>query len=457
MEEKKVPYDIDAEAAVLGAILLDPQQILPRVLEYLNESCFYSDLHRAIFRIITKLFEKNTLPDYITVSNELEKQNVVEKGKGKETLSPLVADLFPTSANVEEWAKLILEKALLRKLIQTANQIIQESMGEVDSVDNILDRSEQLIFAIREERIKKTFISLKELLMNTMREVEELSKKEKKRFITGLETGFYKLDELTSGLQLGDFIIIAGRPSMGKTAFGLNIATQVAQRNNCACAIFSLEMSKELLAQRVLCSETKVSLRNLRLGGIPRDKIGQMARVIGPLYSSEIFIDDTPSLSVLDIRAKARRLKAETNLSLIVIDYLQLLEGVRDTKIPFRSRQELVAEMSKSLKTLAKELNIAVVCISQLSRSPEKREPPIPQLADLRESGAIEQDADLVIFLYREEMYKRDSKNKGKAEVIIAKQRNGPTGHFHLAFLGECMRFENLTLAEEEEEIIEEL
>ncbi|MEO0102632.1 MAG: replicative DNA helicase [candidate division WOR-3 bacterium] len=456
MAEKKIPYDIDAEAAVLGAILLDPQ-ILPRVLEYLDESCFYLDLHRAIFRTIVNLFEKNTIPDYITVSDELEKEKVLEEGKGKETLLPLV-DSVATTANVEEWAKLILEKALLRKLIQTANQIVQESMEEVDSVDNLLDRSEQLIFAIREEKIKKTFIPLKDLLMNTMREVEELTKKEKKRFITGLETGFYKLDELTSGLQLGDFIIIAGRPSMGKTAFGLNIATQVAQRNNCTCAIFSLEMSKELLAQRVLCSETRISLKNLRLGRISREEMNRMVRTIGPLYQSQIFIDDTPSLSVLDIRAKARRLKAETNLSLIVIDYLQLLEGVRDTKIPFRSRQELVAEMSKSLKALAKELNVAVVCISQLSRSPEKRDPPIPQLSDLRESGAIEQDADLVIFLYREEMYKRDSKNKGKAEVFIAKQRNGPTGHFYLAFLGECMRFENLTLTEEEEEeIIEEL
>jgi|UniRef100_A0A7C3YP89 replicative DNA helicase len=454
MEERKIPYDLDAEAAVLGAILLDPQT-LPRVLEYLDESCFYLELHRQIFRTIVSLFERNICPDYITVSDELEKQKVLAEGKGKETLLPLV-DSVATTANVEDWAKLVLEKALLRRLIQTANQIVRESMEEVESVDNLLDRSEQLIFSIREAKLKKSFIPLKELLMETMKEVEELSQKERKRFITGLETGFYKLDELTSGLQLGDFIIIAGRPSMGKTAFGLNIATQVAQRNNCACAIFSLEMSKELLAQRVLCSEMKISLKNLRLGRISRDEMRRMAQMIGPLYRSEIYIDDTPSLSVLDIRAKARRLKAETNLSLIVIDYLQLLEGVRDVKLPFRSRQELVAEMSKSLKALAKELNIAVVCISQLSRSPEKRDPPIPQLSDLRESGAIEQDADLVIFLYREEMYKRDSKNKGKAEVIIAKQRNGPTGHFYLAFLGEYMRFENLTLTEEEE-IIEEI
>ncbi|MEO0116885.1 MAG: replicative DNA helicase [candidate division WOR-3 bacterium] len=454
MAEKKIPYDIDAEAAILGAILLDPQ-ILPRVLEYLDESCFYLDLHRAIFRTITNLFERNIIPDYITVSDELEKQKILQEGKGKETLLPLV-DSVGTSANFEEWAKLLLEKALLRKLIQTSQQIIQESMEEVESVDNLLDRAEQLIFAIREERIKKTFIPLKELIMATIREVEELSKRGERGFFTGLKTGFYKLDELTSGLQLGDFIIIAGRPAMGKTAFGLNIATRVAQMNNCACAIFSLEMSKELLAQRVLCAETKISLKNLRSGRISREEMSQMVRLIGPLYQSQIFIDDTPSLSVLDIRAKARRLKAETNLSLIVIDYLQLLEGVRDTRIPFRSRQELVAEMSKSLKALAKELNIAVVCISQLSRSPEKRQPPIPQLSDLRESGAIEQDADLVIFLYREEMYKEDTPNKGKAKVIVAKQRNGPTGSFHLSFLGEFMRFENLTFAEEEE-IIEEL
>ncbi len=452
---RKVPYDINAESAILGAILLD-HQLLPRVLEYLDESCFYLELHRHIFKTIVSLFEKNVVPDYITVADELERKGFVEDGKGKGILLPLVESVA-TTANIEEWAKLILEKALLRRLIQTANQIIRESMEEVDSVDNLLDRSEQLIFSIREAKLKKGFIPLKDLLKETVKGVEELTKREKKRFITGLETGFYKLDELTSGLQLGDFIIVAGRPSMGKTAFGLNIATQVAQRNNCACAIFSLEMSKELLAQRVICSEIKISLKNLRLGRISREEMSRMARTIGSLYESEIYIDDTPSLSVLDIRAKARRLKAETKLSLIVIDYLQLLEGVRDTKIPFRSRQELVAEMSKSLKALAKELNIAVVCISQLSRSPEKREPPIPQLSDLRESGAIEQDADLVIFLYREEMYKRDSRNKGKAEVIVAKQRNGPTGTFYLAFLGECMRFENLTLVEEEEEIIEEI
>ncbi len=451
MEEKKVPYALEAEAAILGAILLDPQ-ILPRVLEYLDESCFYLELHRQIFKIMINLFEKNIVPEPITVGEELEKRGIVEEGKGKEQLLSLV-DAVATTANVEDWAKLVLEKALLRRLIQTATEIVREGMEEKEPVDNLLDRSERLIFAIREAKLKRGFLPLKDLLKETVREVEELRQKGRKRFITGLETGFTKLDEMTSGLQLGDFIIIGGRPSVGKTAFALNIATSIAQRNNCACGIFSLEMSKELLAQRVLCSEFKISLKNLRLGAISNEEMNRIVRGLGPLYESAIYIDDSPSLSVLDIRAKARRLKAETNLALIIIDYLQLIEGVTDTRGGFRSRQEMFAEISKSLKALAKELNIAVVCISQLSRRPEERRPPIPQLSDLRESGAIEQDADLVIFLYREKD-KKEEKDEKTVKVIIAKQRNGPTGSFHLVFLGEYMRFETLTLTEAEEEII---
>ncbi len=452
MEERKVPYALEAEAAILGAMLLDPN-ITPRVLEYLDDSCFYLELHQRIFRVIVDLFEKNIVPEPISVAAELERRGFLEEGKGKEVLVNLV-DSVATTASVEDWAKLILDKALLRRLIQTATQIVREGQEETDSVDRLLDRAEQQIFAIKESKLKRGFLPLKELLKKTIKEVEELRKKKKKRFITGLETGFHKLDELTSGLQLGDFIIIAGRPSMGKTAFGLNIAIRVAERNNCGCAIFSLEMAKELLAQRVLCSEAKVSLKNLRLGTLTREEWTRLTTVgMSSPYESEIYIDDTPSLSVLDIRAKTRRLKAEIPLALIVIDYMQLIEGARDIRAGFRSRQEMMTEISKSLKALAKELNLAVVCISQLSRSPERRDPkkPRPLLSDLRESGAIEQDADLVIFLYRDEVYNKESKDKGKAEIIIAKQRNGPVGDFFLAFLGEYMRFENLTLTPEEE------
>ncbi|MEO0135074.1 MAG: replicative DNA helicase, partial [candidate division WOR-3 bacterium] len=445
MVEREVPHSIELEKAVLGAMLVD-QEVIPRVLEYVDRSCFYSEAHQIIFNTIVSLFEKNIVVDINTVSEELKRQNLLEEIGGREELANL-SNFVVSSAGVEEWAKLILEKAIKRKLIQAANQIVKETLEDKLPVEHLLDKAESLIFSIKEARIRKGFVPLKDILKDTLKKIEEAS--QRKRFLTGLETGFQKLDEMTSGIQNGDLIIIAGRPSMGKTAFALNLATNVAVRNRVPVAFFSLEMSKELLIQRLICSEARIGLRALRSGNLPRDAWQRISTVCGIFYDIDFFIDDSPRLSVLDIRAKARRLKSELSLGLVVIDYLQLIEGVRESRSA--TRQEVISEISRSLKALAKELDIPVICLSQLSRSPERRDPkkPIPQLADLRESGAIEQDADLVILLYRDEFYNENSLEKGMARIIIAKQRNGPTGQFRLAFINEYMKFDNLTFEEE--------
>ncbi|MCS7249884.1 MAG: replicative DNA helicase [candidate division WOR-3 bacterium] len=447
MVEREAPHSTELEKALLGAMLID-QEVIPRVLEYVDKSCFYSESHQIIFNIIVSLFERNAVVDVNTVVEELRRQNLLEEVGGREELANL-SNYVLTTAGVEEWAKLVLEKAIKRKLMQVATQIVKETCEDKLPVDELLDRAESMIFSIKEARIRKGFVSIKEVLKETLKDIEEAS--QKKKFFTGLETGFSKLDEMTSGIQNGDLIIIAGRPSMGKTAFALNLATNIAVRNRVPIAFFSLEMSKELLIQRLICSEAKISLRALRAGQISRDAWQRISMACGVFYDIEFFIDDSPRLSVLDIRAKARRLKSEVPLGLVVIDYLQLIEGVRESRSA--TRQEVISEISRSLKAMAKELNIPVICLSQLSRSPERRDPkrPIPQLADLRESGAIEQDADLVILLYRDEFYNEDSPEKGMARIIIAKQRNGPTGQFKLAFLSEYMRFDNLTFEEDVE------
>ncbi len=445
MVEREAPHSIEVERALLGAMLLD-QEVIPRVLEYVDKSCFYSQAHQAIFEAIVNLFEKNSAVDVMTVSEELERQNLLAQIGGQQELANLVNSVL-TTAGVEDWAKLILEKAIKRKLIQVATQIIKETYENKLPVDELLDKAESMIFSIKEARIRKGFVSIKNVLKETLEKIEEIS--QKKKLLIGLETGFDKLDEMTSGIQNGDLIIIAGRPSMGKTAFALNLAINIAVRNQIPVAFFSLEMSKELLIQRLICSEARIALRALRAGVLSRDAWQRISAVCGLFYEIEFFIDDSPRLSVLDIRAKARRLKSEVPLGLVVIDYLQLIEGVRESRSV--TRQEVISEISRSLKAMAKELNIPVICLSQLSRSPERRDPkkPIPQLADLRESGAIEQDADLVILLYRDEFYNENSPEKGMARIIIAKQRNGPTGQFRLAFLNEYMRFDNLTFEEE--------
>lgn len=447
--ERKPPQALDAEAAVLGAMLLDPEGI-PKALQYINEECFYLQSHRKVFKAVVSLFEKNKPADFVTVADELNRMKELENVGGKEFLSSLLESVL-TAAHIEEHAKLVLEKSVQRRLIQSASQIVQESFDDSKSADALLDRAEQLIFDIKEKNIRKGFLPLKELLRTTVKTIEDLH--EKRRLITGVETGYYELDERTCGFQPSDFIIIAGRPSMGKTSLALNIGVNAALRNNVPIAVFSLEMSKDMLAQRIICAEAHISLRDLRRGRLTRRDWTKLTTALGPISQARIFIDDSAALPVLEIRAKARRLKSEEpDLGMVIIDYLQLIEGARDERLA-KSRQQEISDISRALKAMSKELNLPVVALSQLSRMPERREPkkPKPQLSDLRESGAIEQEADLVMLLYRDEFYNRETPDKGIAEVNIAKQRNGPVGSFKLAFLADCMRFENLARIEEPE------
>ncbi|MDH5683481.1 MAG: replicative DNA helicase [candidate division WOR-3 bacterium] len=447
--ERKPPQALDAEAAVLGAMLLDPEGI-PKALQYINEECFYLQSNRKVFKAVVSLFEKNKPADFVTVADELNRMKELENVGGKEFLSSLLESVL-TAAHIEEHAKLVLEKSVQRRLIQSASQIVQESFDDSKSADALLDRAEQLIFDIKEKNIRKGFLPLKELLRTTVKTIEDLH--EKRRLITGVETGYYELDERTCGFQPSDFIIIAGRPSMGKTSLALNIGVNAALRNNVPIAVFSLEMSKDMLAQRIICAEAHISLRDLRRGRLTRRDWTKLTTALGPISQARIFIDDSAALPVLEIRAKARRLKSEEpDLGMVIIDYLQLIEGARDERLA-KSRQQEISDISRALKAMSKELNLPVVALSQLSRMPERREPkkPKPQLSDLRESGAIEQEADLVMLLYRDEFYNRETPDKGIAEVNIAKQRNGPVGSFKLAFLADCMRFENLARLEEPE------
>ncbi|MFO7675180.1 MAG: replicative DNA helicase [bacterium] len=438
---RRPPQALDAEVAVLGAMLLNSEAVA-RVLEVLGHSPehFYLDAHRKIYSAITSCFDASRPVDVVTVAGELKRAKELDNVGGLPFLSSLLEAVL-TAAHCEEHARLVLEKSTQRQLIDTATEIVQKSYDDTRPVDELLDEAEQRIFDIRQAGTRKGFEKLQELLMPAMERIEAVSRE--KRLITGVETGFAELDEKTSGFQKGDLVIIAGRPSMGKTSLALNIAVNASLRSNIPVAIFSLEMATEALVQRLICAEAGVSMMNLRRGMLKQPERARLAAGLGPLRDARIHIDDSPALNALDIRARARRLKAETPVGLIVIDYLQLMEahfsGRRE-----RNRQQEISDTTRSLKSMAKELNTPVVVLSQLSRAPEARPDKRPQLSDLRESGAIEQDADVVLLLFRPKFYKpEDSGVDDTAHVIIAKQRNGPLGSIKLTFLGDCMRFEN--------------
>ena len=365
---------------------------------------------------------------------------------GIDALNSLVNSV-PTAANIAYYAKIIKEKAVLRRLINRATQIINDGYADSGDVDELLDRAEKEIFDISEDRVRPSFFPIKDIIKSSFRTIEKLY--EKRQLITGVPTGFSKLDELTSGLQSSDLIIVAGRPSMGKTAFALNIAQFASIEAKIPAAIFSLEMAKEQLALRMLCSEAKVDAHRLRGGFLSESDWPKLTRAAGRLSEALLFIDDSPAMTALEMRAKARRLKAEHQLGLIIVDYLQLMRGRSDSE----SREKEISDISRSLKSLAKEISVPVIALSQLNRRVEERADKRPQLADLRESGAIEQDADVIIFLYRDEIYNKseDNRNKGKAEIIIGKQRNGPTDKFDLAFLDKYTCFENLSAIREDQ------
>jgi replicative DNA helicase len=443
LAQRLPPQSLEAEVSVLGGVLLD-NEALNRVLEVMKEGDFYRESHRKIFSAILHLYEQSEPVDLITLAEALKNRDALEEVGGIEYLNSLVNSV-PTAANIAYYAKIVKEKSILRKLINRSTEIINQVYTVSGEVDDFLDQAERSIFEIGEDRVRPSFYPLKDIIKSSFKTIERLY--EKRQLITGVPTGFTRLDELTSGLQPSDLIIVAGRPSMGKTALALNISQHAAIESGIPSAIFSLEMAKEQLALRMLCSEAKVDAHRLRSGFLSESDWPRLTRAAGSLSEAALFIDDSPGISALEMRAKSRRLKAEHNIGLIVVDYLQLMRGRADSD----TREQEISDISRSLKSLAKELNLPVIALSQLNRRVEERGDKRPQLADLRESGAIEQDADLIIFLYRDEVYNKseDNPNKGKAEIIIGKQRNGPTDKFELAFLDKYTCFENLTYLQE--------
>jgi replicative DNA helicase len=436
---KVPPQNLEAESSVLGGILLENDAINV-VLELLRPEDFYRESHRKIFRAMILLSDRGEPADVITLSECLKGHNELDAVGGTAYLVSL-ADFVPTAANIAYYARIVREKAVLRSLITCATDIATRGYEEQGNVDEFLDSAEKVIFDISEKKIKASFVSVGEMIKDTLKTVEKLY--ERKEMVTGVPTGYEDLDKLTAGLQRADLIIVAGRPGMGKTAFALNIAANAAF-NGTGAAIFSLEMAKEQLVLRMLCSEARVNSSKVRSGYLREGDFPLLAKAAGKLHDAPIYIDDTPAISVLELRAKARRLLRDSSkkVGLIVVDYLQLMRGMANAN----NREQEISEISRSLKALAKELNVPVIALSQLNRKVEDRTGRKPQMSDLRESGAIEQDADVIMFIYREELYDKNNDNiKGKAEVIVEKQRNGPTGIVNLTFLGEFTRFENYT------------
>ncbi|MDE2973943.1 MAG: replicative DNA helicase [Gemmatimonadota bacterium] len=440
--DRRPPFSPEAEASVLGGMLIDGTAVA-RVVEFVDDSMFYREAHRRIFRAMARLFERGSVLDVITVSEELKKAGELENAGGLEYLASLL-DAVPTAANIEYHGRIVHDKAMLRRLLDAAQAIVRGVYEPDDrAVDEVLDQAEQLVFRVSDSRNREGFVWIKEVLWPTFEHIERLQ--ESSGGVSGLATGFRDLDRMTTGLQAGDLAIVAGRPSMGKTSWALNVAQNAAIEHEVPVAIFSLEMSKEQLVQRFLCAEGRVDAQKLRRGRLAPEEYQRLARAAGHLNTAPIWIDDSATGNVLEMKAKSRRLKAESELGLIVVDYIQLMSGATRTD----SRVQEVSEISRGLKALARELEVPVVALSQLSRAPEQRTDRRPQLSDLRESGAIEQDADLVMFLYRPEYYfgptDKDGKSlEGGAELIVAKQRNGPTGTLDLFFHKAYTRFDSV-------------
>ncbi len=439
MIEKLPPQAIEAERAVLGGVLLE-QEAATKAIEIVLPEAFYRPAHARIFRAMISLFTRHEPIDIMTLSEELRKAGDLESTGGIAALTDLV-DSVPTAANIDYYAKIVLEKYILRQLIHASSEITGECYRAEETAGTILDEAEQKIFRVSEYRVSQGFLHIKDVLKERFEEIQRIH--ESRESITGLSTGFVDLDKYTAGFHPSDLVIVAGRPSMGKTSFALNIAQHIGLEEKKPVAIFSLEMSKELLVQRLLCAEAQVDAQKVRRGFTSAKDIESLTNAAGLLSEAQIFIDDTPAITTLDIRARTRRLKAEHDLSMVVIDYLQLARASERTD----NRQQEISAISRSMKALAKELSIPVVALSQLSRAVESRGgDKRPMLSDLRESGAIEQDADLVLFLFRPEFYEPgDPEKEGKAELIIGKQRNGPTGTVHLYFEKQYTRFRSMS------------
>jgi replicative DNA helicase len=438
--EKGLPHNLEAERCVLGAIILD-NALINQAVEVVRSDDFYLTSHRLIFEQMLSLSEKSRGIDLVTLSEELDRFQQLQNIGGASYISSLI-DGVPRLSNLSNYAQIIREKATLRNLIKRSHEIINSCYEQQEEVDSILDTAEKAIFDLAESKVRSGFVPIQEIAKKGLMKIKEAA--ERKQMITGIPTGYNDLDELTSGLQSSDLIILAARPSMGKTALALNVATHAAIHAQKKVGIFSLEMAADQLLMRMLCSEARIDAHKLRTGFIGKEDWNHITRTLGILTQTRIFIDDTPGISLLEMRAKVRRLQAEHGLDLLVVDYLQLMSGGRGR---YESRQQEISAISRGLKGLAKEMNIPLLALSQLSRAPETRTGEYghrPQLSDLRESGSIEQDSDVVLFIYREEVYKQSEENKGLAEIVIGKQRNGPIGSVKLAFLREFTRFENL-------------
>jgi len=438
---RTLPHNLEAEKSVLGAILIH-NEAFNHAAELIDSRDFFRDAHRRIFDKMVALSERGDAIDFVTLKEELSRSGDLEEVGGPAYIASL-ADGVPRSANVEYYATIVKEKSTLRSLIHSANKILTDAYEAEEEPDLLLDEAERAIFAIAEDRIRAGFVPLRDLVQGSFATIEKLQ--QHKGMVTGVPTGFVDLDELTSGLQPSDLVLIAARPSMGKTSLVLNIAQHVGTATDMTVGFFSLEMSKEQLFMRLLTAEARIDAHRFRTGHLSEKDYGRLSHALGTLAEARVFIDDSASIGVLEMRAKARRLKAEHGLHLLIVDYIQLMTG----RGRFESRQVEIASISRSLKGLAKELQVPIVALSQLSRASETRADHRPQLSDLRESGALEQDADLVMFIYREEQYREaDGSPKegveGTAEIIVGKQRNGPVGTVKLAFIKEHTRFENL-------------
>ena len=433
---KVPPQNLDAEESVLGGILLDTNA-LDRVIEVMGVEDFYRESHRKIFRAMLNLSDKREPIDLITLTDSLRGRGELQDIGGATYLAELV-DRVPSAANIVNYARIVREKAVMRSLISVSNEISERCYGGQDDIETFLDDAERLIFDVSEKRIRPAFYKVGDMIMDTIKTVEQLY--ERKELVTGVPTGFLDLDRITAGLQPADLVIIASRPSMGKTALVLNIAQHVALQHNMGVGVYSLEMSREQLVLRMLCSEARVDNTKVRTGYLGERDFPRLAMAAGRLAEAPIFIDDTPAQNVLEMRAKSRRLKREADVGLIIVDYLQLMRGLTAQE----NRTQELSEISRSLKALAKDLNVPIIALSQLNRQVEQRADKRPVMSDIRESGSIEQDADVIMFIYRDEMYNAESQHEGTAEVIISKQRNGPTGTVRLAFRREYTRFDNL-------------
>ena len=435
--DRMPPQNIEAEQAVLGAIFLE-SSALTLASEILIPEDFYRASHQKIFNAMLKVADKGEPVDLVTVTAELADAKMLEEIGGVSYLSEL-ANSVPTAANVEYYARIVEEKSILRRLIRTATAIAQEGYTREDEIDSLLNEAEKRIMEVSQRKNTGAFQNIKDILVQTYDNIEMLHNR--KGEITGIPTGFTELDRMTAGFQRSDLIIVAARPSVGKTAFALNIAQNVATKTDENVAIFSLEMSAQQLVMRMLCAEGNINAQNLRTGKLTPEDWGKLTMAMGSLSNAGIYIDDTPGIRISEIRAKCRRLKQESGLGMVLIDYLQLIQGSGRNR---ENRQQEVSEISRSLKALARELEVPVIALSQLSRGVEQRQDKRPMMSDIRESGSIEQDADIVAFLYRDDYYDKESENKNIIEIIIAKQRNGPVGTVQLAFIKEYNKFVNL-------------